>query len=141
MSTKKGAAFCELARRAIAKTLGKDVETEVSLPVGSPSRPHKFDMATPDGAYVGEAKALSWTSGNNTPSAKIATVKEALQFLHALPPETKTFVVMQRQVRPSNPETLTDYFVRLHGHWLGATVILGLDVDTSTLRLVSGKLS
>jgi hypothetical protein len=138
MSAKKGAAFCELTRRAIATTLGMDVETEVSLPVGSPPRPHKFDLATPDRAYIGEAKAFTWTSGNNIPSAKISTVKEALQFLHALPQETRTFVVMRRDLRISTGEALADYFVRLHGHWLGTTTLLELAVDTSALRFVSG---
>jgi hypothetical protein len=140
MSKEKGHVFCELVRHAISKFLSREFETEVSLPVGAPPHPHKFDLATRDRTYVGEVKAFTWTAGNNTPSAKIATIKEALQFLHALDAKTKTFVVLQRHVRPSNPEPLAEYFVRLHGHWLAQTTVLELDVDSGCFRVVLGKL-
>jgi hypothetical protein len=139
MSTEKGALFCELVRRALERASGQAFVQEVPLLVGYPPREHRFDLATSNRSFVGEVKAFRWTGGNNIPAAKIATLKEAIQFLHALPPSTRTFLVMQRDLRPSNAEALADYFARLHGHFLGDTTLLELDTATSSLRVVRGR--
>jgi hypothetical protein len=98
-----------------------------------------FDFASGDRRYVGEAKSFTWTISGNTPSAKITTLREAIQYLKELPFGTKTFIVMKKAQHPIRKETLAAYFARLNTHLVGATAILELD-DKGCLSVVTGDL-
>jgi hypothetical protein len=126
-NSERGRVFQDRAHRALVKWLGVDMEMEVELSIGSPPKLHRFDLASLDRAYVGEAKAFAWTVSGNIPSAKITTLREAVQYLRTLPETTKTFVIMpreQRSLHPRHRESLAEYFARLNGHILGPVAIL-----------------
>lgn len=80
-NTQRGKQFQLQARDALAKWLGVQFDTEVSLPIGNPPKSHAFDLACEDRRYAAEAKAFTWTISGNIPSAKITTLREAAQYL------------------------------------------------------------
>jgi len=73
-NSERGAEFQSRARNTLTQWLGVHFNTEISLPIGSPPKDHRFDLVSEDRRYVGEAKAFSWTASGNTPSAKITTL-------------------------------------------------------------------
>ena len=135
-NTEIGRRFQLRSRQALTRLLQVPFEMEVHLPIGNPPKNHPFDLVSADKMYVGEAKAFTWTISGNTPSAKITTLREAAQYLHALPPGTKTLIVMKHSPHPRTGETLAHYFARLNGHLLGQTAILELDEGTDSLTII-----
>ncbi len=135
-NTGKGKEFQALARRAVSRLLGVEFDMEVALPIGNPPKPHPFDLVSRDHRYAGEAKAFTWTISGNVPSAKITTLREAAQYLQALPSGTKRFIVMKENRHPRTGESLADYFVRLNQHLLGQVAVLQLLEDGTTLRTI-----
>src|SRR5688500_302425 len=113
-----GRQFHRRAALALAAATGLSFNSEVALSLGKPSKLHRFDLATPDGIYVGEAKAYAWTASGNVPAAKISALREAVQFLEQLPADVRRFIIMRRSIRSSTGESLADYFQRLNPHLL-----------------------
>ena len=64
-----------------------------------------------------------------SPSAKITTLREAAQYLLALPVDTAKVIVMNRSLRSSHLESLAEYFCRLNSHLLGPIHVLEIDDD------------
>jgi hypothetical protein len=135
-NTGRGKEFQVLARCAVSRFLGAEFDMEVALPIGNPPKLHFFDLVSRDHRYVGEAKAFAWTISGNVPSAKITTLREAAQYLQALPPGTKGFIVMKEDRNPRTSESLADYFVRLNQHLLGQVAVLQLSGDGMTLQTI-----
>jgi hypothetical protein len=137
----RGDAFQRYAAGALAKATGLafDLEVPLIMTIGAP-KSHFFDLATPDRAYVGESKAFTWTVSGKVPSAKVTTLREAAQYLRALSPQTKTFIVMARSEHPLRQETLAEYFSRLNDHVLGKVALIEVCDKTGTVRFVRGGL-
>jgi hypothetical protein len=123
----------------MATLLGEPFDTEVWFAIGSPPKEHRFDLASRSRSTVCECKAFSWTASGNIPSAKITTLREASQYLLALPADIIKVIVMNRNLRPSHPESLAEYFCRLNSHLLGPVRLLEID-DDATPRWVRGAL-
>jgi len=135
-NVEKGKELQKRSRDALSRLLGVPFEMEVALPIGNPPKRHTFDLVSLDHRYVGETKAFTWTVSGNIPSAKITTLREAVQYLQMLPVQTKTFLVIKRDLHPRNNEALADYFVRLNSHLLGPVAIFELSEDGTALRTV-----
>jgi len=136
----RGDAFHRYAAAALAKATGLTFDIDVALPIGTPPKRHVFDLATRDHVYVGESKAFSWTVSGNVPSAKVTTLREAIQYLQALPAPAKTFIVMARSAHPLRRETLAEYFVRLNVHLLGNVVLVEVCESTGAVHFLRGRL-
>jgi len=134
----RGRSFQLAVKDALERRSGIVFDLEVALPVGDPPKPHTFDFASPDKHYVGEAKAFTWTTTGNVPSAKITGLREALNYLRLLPSSTATFLVVKRDYHPRRRETLGEYFVRLNRNLLGNVAILELPEAGGELQLVWG---
>jgi hypothetical protein len=109
---------------------------EVALPIGNPPKSHPFDLVSRDHRYVGEAKAFTWTISANVPSAKITTLREAVQYLQALPAGTKGFIVIKENRHPLTGESLANYFVRHNQHLLGQVAVLQLSEDGTVIQTI-----
>ncbi len=131
----KGLAFQLRCREALTKMTGLSFEVEIRLPVGTPPKPHAFDLVSSDGTLVVECKAFTWTTSAKPPSAKISTLREAIGYLHLLPAGTRKILVMKRDCNVRNSEPLADYFVRLNRHFLGTITILEL-AERDEMRVV-----
>jgi hypothetical protein len=51
---------------------------EHAINIGTPSRPHKFDISDMDEDLVIECKCYTWTDSGNIPSAKLRGLNEAI---------------------------------------------------------------
>ena len=62
---------------------------EHAINIGTPSRPHKFDISDMDEDLVIECKCYTWTDSGNIPSAKLRGLNEAIFYFSFLPPQTE----------------------------------------------------
>src|SRR3989442_603185 len=105
----RGRQLQEHARRILEMLLGEPFDAEALLPIGSPPKPHRFDLASRSRGVVCECKSFTWTASGKVPSAKITTLREAVQYLLALPAETIKVIAMKRSLRSTHRESLAEY--------------------------------
>ena len=85
---------------------GERMEIDQPVPIGDPSKNHKFDLVPSDSCYIGDVKNYSWSKSGNNPSAKMACINEAIFYLSFLPSEVVRFVVMRKDAHPNRKESL-----------------------------------
>lgn len=113
---------------------GHDVTPEYELPVGlnrSRQKVHRFDFG--NDSLIVECKHYEWTAGGNNPSAKIATLNEAMMYFHSAPGSYRKMVFVAKTDKKGvrNPETFAEYYIRLHGHFVPDEVEF-FEFDTMT---------
>ncbi|MFN8444355.1 MAG: hypothetical protein U0175_26465 [Caldilineaceae bacterium] len=107
-----------LARQGIS--LKPEYFVQVGLNIQRKKR-HRFDLGN-DSILV-ECKYYDWTEGGNKPSAKISTLNEAmLYFLGAPTSYRKMLFVPDTQRTGKHKETLAEYYMRLHSHFIPDSV-------------------
>jgi len=132
----KGLSFREAAKPVLERELRVVLEPEVSLPIGNPPKPHKFDLVADDRSWILECKALAWRENGGVPQAKITSITEAATCLRDFQGGwSRRVVVMNRATHPKRRETLAEYYARLHSHNLAGVVALA-EVDIHTGDLV-----
>jgi len=137
-NTEKGKQFQRLALDALSRLTGLQLEAETEVRIGN--KPHRFDLASKDQKYVAECKAFTWTAGGNVPSAKISTLREAVNYLGQLPEGTRRLLVLKQSLRAGYSESLAEYFARLNDELLGDVCVIELSDDGSA-RIIRGRLS
>ena len=134
MNTAKGRDFQTKAAEILARHFKVGFRTEYPVPIGNPSKEHKFDLVSDDLYYIGESKNYSWTEGGNVPSAKMGFLNEAVFYLQHLPKDKKRFVVMRKDIDTKHTESLAEYYYRTNRHLLNGVLIFEIDVITETIR-------
>jgi len=137
-NVQRGTEFVDTTRRVLTFALGVPLDVEVPIGIGDPPKPHRFDLANSQHRIAIECKAFTWTRGDNIPSAKITTVREALLYLQWLPARWTKAVAMMRSTRATHDESLAEYFVRLNAHLLGDVSVL--EVGESSVRVLAGRI-
>lgn len=125
-NTQIGRLFQEMVAAALEKHFGEPFDFEVALPIGTPSKPHRFDLASRSRGVVVECKAYGWTASGNVPSAKITTLREAATYLSQLPVNVTKILAVARAVHDRQSETLGEYFARLNANRLEGIAVLEL---------------
>lgn len=112
-------------------------ELVVSVGVSGYKKEHKFDLGSENSKVVIECKCHTWTSGNNTPSAKMSTWNEAMYYFHVCPSDyKKIFCVLKSEKKG---QTLCEYYIRIHGHLIPDDVeIWEYDLATEKANLIFG---
>lgn len=136
-NTQAGRDFQDSVQRFLAG-LGVELEREFSVEVGNAfKKPHRFDLGSAEPPVLVECKSYTWTSGGNSPSAKIRGLNEAMLFFSVAPPEYRKMLVMLRHLR--REESLATNWLRNYGHLISPGVeIWELDVDTSEGKCLFG---
>ncbi len=116
----KGDAFTQKVHEYL-KASGAELQREYRVDVGLSSRPkkkHAFDLG--NAKQLIECKYFDWTEGDNNPSGKIATLNEAMLCFASAPAgfQKQIFVKRTGEKGKRLPETLAEYYVRLHGHFI-----------------------
>ncbi len=106
-----------------------DFDEECAIQIGNPPKDHKYDIVAEDKSIVIECKCYVWTKGNNSPSAKMATLNEAVFYMTHLPERTKKIIAMKKDINPRTAESLASYYVRRYGHLLRDVEIWEVDSD------------
>lgn len=132
-----GKAFCDEVRVALSALLRMPLSEELPIGVGSPPKPHRFDLGNRSAKVAIECKAFTWTKGGNMPSAKITIAREAILFLQWLPDDWTRILAMSRSIRPTHTESLAEYFARLNDHLLGDVVVA--EVHGGDARILHGE--
>jgi hypothetical protein len=83
-NAERGRLFQEKCREALQLHFGKNFLLEVKVQIAE-NKWHPFDLATEAKDIVAECKAFAFTASGNNPSAKITTIREAVQYLRAIP--------------------------------------------------------
>lgn len=130
----KGKAFQIAAATFLGQHFGTQFQIEQPIAIGIPPKQHRFDFVSRDLGYVGEAKDFAWTEGNNVPSAKIATINEAVLYLQHLPQATVRFVVMPRRTHPKRSESVAEYYFRTYQHLLDSVRVIEIDLASGTVH-------
>ena len=109
-------------------------QMEKAIPIGTPGKNHKFDLAEATGNVAVECKCYTWTETGNVPSAKIRSINEAAFFLSFLPDTMEKIIVMAKATPQKHKETLAEYYHRSYGHLLGTIRVMEYDVSTNTMK-------
>jgi len=94
---------------------GFEVKPCFPLPVGRQRvKSHRFDLGSADPPMVVECKSYTWTSGGNSPSAKLRSLNEAMLIFSVTPPAYRKMLVMLRHLR--GEVSLAQHYIRSQGH-------------------------
>ena len=114
-----GKVFQETVKKAAERMCKCTFEDEVAIKIGSPPTAHKFDLVSSDGHIIIECKCYTWTKSGNVPSAKLATLDEAVLYLINAPKDARKIIAMKKDVNNKNGKTLASYYVEKKRYLLG----------------------
>ncbi len=88
---------------------------DFAVPIGHrQTRTHRFDLGSGEPPVLVECKSYTWTSGGNSPSAKIRGLNEAMLHFSVAPPAYRKILVMLRHMR--RKVSLASHYIRNQGH-------------------------
>lgn len=133
---KIGRKFQELSDKLLRSYFNVSFSLDKEIKIGQPPKPHRFDLVSQDGEIIVECKRYTWTKGGNPPSAKFATLNEAVFYQSFIKGKEK-FIAIAKAPLPNSNETLADYYFRKFGHLLGKTILLEIDENKNKIRKIS----
>ena len=133
---KIGRRFQEKVKQWFEVNGSAEFELEHPILIGNPAKLHKFDIADKSENIVIECKAYVYTMNGNIPSAKLATLNEAVFYFSFLPPETDKILIMAYATHPKKKETLAEYYIRINGHLLGNVRVWEFNPNTNEMRMI-----
>jgi len=112
---KTGAEFERTAQRVLsAHGLMLSHDFTVRVAAGSHAGQHKFDLGSHCPPVLVECKAHTWTSGGNSPSAKLTVWNEAMHYFQCAPAGyRKIFFVLHDDRRG---ESLAAHYLKRYAH-------------------------
>ena len=117
-----------ISQKELSIVLEKQKKVEIGF---EEKREHRFDLGNSN--YLIECKAYEWTKDNNSPSAKLSTLRETLYYFFLAPKNYKKILVLKKS-GVKNGETVLDYFIRLNYHLIPRDVeIFEIDMDKKLL--------
>jgi len=128
-NTHAGREFEEAARLYFLEN-GITLRPGFSIDVGySIKRAHKFDLGSDDPSILVECKSYTWTSGGNSPSAKIRGMNEVMLLFSVAPARYRKILFVLRHLRKEI--SLAVHYVKSQGHLIGPQVEIW-EFDPST---------
>jgi len=123
-----GREFEEAARLFFAET-GIALQPEFIAPVGHKiKKAHKFDLGSEKPPILVECKSYTWTSGGNSPSAKIRALNEVMLLFHLAPRRYRKILFLLKHLRKD--VTLAAHYIKTQGHLIGPDIeIWEFDLD------------
>jgi len=132
----RGAEFEASAAKALDREFGYSLRRGFKLGIGSPAKPHEFDLGSTHDQVLAECKRVTWTATGNNPSAKITSLREAAFYLRLAPGAWTRLLVLEYSAHPKRTESLACHFVRLNSHLLGGIGVIEIAQDASVSTLV-----
>jgi hypothetical protein len=127
-NTHAGGELEEEARLFFAET-GIALQPESRVPVGYKiKKVHKFDLGGEDPPILVECKSYTWTSGGNSPSAKIRGMNEVMLLFSLAPKKCRKILFLLKHMR--RDVSLAAHYIKTQGHLIGPGVeIWDFDLD------------
>lgn len=111
----------EQAVQNFLATNGLNVGASFPVPIGHQRlKSHRFDLGSADPPVVVECKSYTWTSGGNSPSAKLRSLNEAMLIFSVTPSAYRKILVMLRHLR--GELSLAAHYIHSQGHLIPAGV-------------------
>jgi len=134
-NTHVGREFEAAAKLYFAKT-GTHLQQNFVVPVGHKlKKPHRFDLGSEDPAILVECKSFKWTSGGNSPSAKIRNMNEVMLLFSVCPSNYRRILFVLKDLRKN--VSLATHYVRTQGHLIGPDIeIWEFDLNANTAERV-----
>jgi hypothetical protein len=119
-NTHVGREFEEAAQLFFAET-GIKLQLSFSVDVGYEiKKPHNFDLGSEDPAILVECKSYTWTSGGNSPSAKIRGLNEVMLLFSVAPDHYRKILFVLKHMRKD--ESLAAHYIQRQGHLIGPNI-------------------
>lgn len=127
-NTHAGREFEEAAQLFFSKT-GISLQPDFTALVGRKiKKPHKFDLGSEDPPILVECKSYKWTSGGNSPSAKIRGLNEVMLYFSLAPRRYRKILFVLKHLR--RDVSLAAHYIKTQGHLIGANIeIWEFDLD------------
>jgi hypothetical protein len=107
----------ELFARDFLLSVGLELKFNFPALIGHERKKmHKFDLGSAKPPVLVECKSYAWTSGGNTPSAKLRSLNEAMLHFIVAPQGYRKILIVQESLRKGRSETLAEYYLRTQGH-------------------------
>jgi hypothetical protein len=128
-NTHAGRDFEEAAQLFWAET-GVRLKQNFPVPVGyKVKKIHNFDLGSEEPPILVECKSYTWTSGGNSPSAKIRGMNEAMLHFSVAPQHYRKVLFVLKHMR--GELSLATHYVRTQGHLIGPAVeVWEFDLNT-----------
>ncbi len=116
-NTQVGRDFEEAARLFFAKT-NIPLQSGFSEKVGYRiKKSHKFDLGSKKPPILVECKSYTWTSGGNSPSAKIRGLNEVMLLFSLAPKRYRKILFVLKHMRKD--VSLVAHYIKTQGHLIG----------------------
>lgn len=137
-SQRNGKLFQKQVLQIAAQRLGLQFTEECPVPVGNPSKLHKFDVVEQNLSVIIECKCYSWRSGNKVPQAKISILNEAALYLLSITGNTdaRKIIAMKKDINSTTSQTLASYYVNLYGYLLQNIEVWEVDMNNSNITKI-----
>lgn len=92
---------------------------------------HLFDLGSEDPPILVECKSYTWTSGGNSPSAKIRGMNEAMLLFSVAPPHYRKILFLLKHLHEKTRVSLAMHYIKNHEHLFAPGVeVWEFDLDT-----------
>jgi hypothetical protein len=116
-NTHVGRDFEEAARLFFAQT-GVILQPRFMVPVGyKVKKQHECDLGSDTPPILVECKSYTWTSGGNSPSAKIRGLNEVMLLFSVCPQHFRRILFVLKHLR--GEVSLASHYVKTQGHLIG----------------------
>ena len=118
--TQVGREFEEAAQPFFAKTkipLQLGFSEKVGYRI---KKSHKFDLGSKEPPILVECKSYTWTSGGNSPSAKIRGLNEVMLLFSLAPKRYRKILFVLKHLRKD--VSLAAHYVKTQGHLIGPNI-------------------
>ena len=122
----------EEAARLFFVTTGINLQPAFTAPVGFKiKKPHKFDLGSENPPILVECKSYTWTSGGNSPSAKIRGMNEVMLLFSVAPQHYRKILFVLKHLRGTM--SLAKHYIKTQGHLIGPNIeIWEFDLETKS---------
>jgi len=135
-NTQVGNDFESLASRYFSQQgIHLNKNYKIRIGIGDTKKEHAFDLGSSDPKMIVECKSHKWTSGKNTPSAKMTVWNEAMYYFAIAPEEYRKVLFVLRDYNKAKRETLAEYYIRTYEHLIPK----GVEIWEYDYEPMSGK--
>jgi hypothetical protein len=126
----------EQAAQLFFKETGIALQTNFPALVGHVvKKTHRFDLGSEDPPILVECKSFTWTSGGNSPSAKIRNMNEVMLHFSVCPQHYRRILFVLKHMR--RDVSLARHYVKTQGHLIGPGVeVWEFDLETKVAEQV-----
>lgn len=119
-NTHVGREFEEAARLFFANE-GIMLRSGFVAPVGfKVKKSHKFDLGSEEPPILVECKSYTWTSGGNSPAAKIRGLNEVMLLFSVAPSHYRKILFVLKHLRKGT--SLASHYITTQGHLVGPDI-------------------